>query len=229
MFQNMASLYFERARDILRRHGLISPLKQSFLYLVRNGFKHKITYLYEIDLSSDIPEFIPKVEDYTLKVISKPSEVDELIAQGFDFGFYRTGYRDIESIKQTLSKATIVFCVFVDKELAHIGFVPMNKEAFSYIGGLPFKVDFQAGETSTGLFETNPKYRGKGIYVYAYSRAMQFLKEKGFSRLRFAIDKDNIASQKGLAKLGSRVYAEGRETTVFLVWRFWREKPPEGK
>lgn len=223
MIESRASILFQKALVVLRRRGLPSVIKQTFLYLLENGFMRKTFYVYENDFSH-IPEFVPKTENYTLKVISKLGEVDELIAQGFDFSSYRKFYRDVPELKQTLAKGAVLFSVFVGKELAHTTWVALNEQAKQDIDTVPYKVDFQNGEVCSGDSETNPKYHRLGIYAYVYSNIFQFLKQEGRSIDRFTIEKSNTASHHTLAKFNSEVRAEGSLTRI-LLWSFWKEKP----
>lgn len=223
MIEDRARILFQKALAVLRKRGLLSVIKLTFLYLLENGFMHKTFYVYENDFSH-IPEFVPKTENYTLKVISKLDEVDELIAQGFDFSPYRKFYRDVPELKQTLAKGAVLFSVFVDKELAHTTWVALSEQAKQDIDTVPYKVDFQDGEVCSGDSETNPKYRRLGIYAYAHSNVFQFLKQEGWSIDRFTIEKSNTASHHTLAKFNSKVCAEGSLTRI-LLWSFWKEKP----
>ena len=86
------------------------------------------------------------------------------------------------------------------------------------------RLDFQAGEVCTGGSRTNPKYGRLGLYTYTYSEIYQFLGENGRKRVRFSIERNNIPPQKAQAKLGARIYSEGRYLKL-LWWEFWKEKP----
>lgn len=226
VIDNRVSVLVHRAAYTLRTYGLFSFLKQACLYLVTNGFTHRAIYVYVNDLSF-IPEFSPKIKNYQLKIISEPGEVDELVKQGFDFSSYCKYYRNVPELKQTLIKGAILFAVFVGQELAHTTWVTLNEEAKQDIDTVPYTVDFQSGEVCSGDSETNPKYRRLGLYAYTRSKVFYFLKQNGFSRDRFAINEDNIASRNTLAKFNSRICTKGVMTRV-LLWSFWREKPVKG-
>lgn len=223
MIDNRAGILWSRALSVLRRQGPASFLKQTMLYLLTNGLTRKSIYLYENDFSH-IPEFLPRAENCELRVIYKPSEVDDLLAKSYDFASYRKFYRDMPELKATLAKGAILFAAFVDRQLAHTTWVALTESAKQDIDSVPYKVDFEAGEVCSGDSETNPKFRRLGLYPYVYSNIFTFLKREGHPLDRFAIEKNNTASNHTLEKFGSRIYAEGR-LIRFLLWSFWREKP----
>ena len=132
---------------------------------------------------------------------------------------------DIISARQGLDKGAIAFCVFVERELAHIGWVAMNEEAQYTFDPLPFKVDFSNREACTGGAWTNPKYRGRGLMSYTFLKRIQFLRERGILILRCSVNKKNIAPQKLHARLGANMYAEASYLKV-LRWQLWKERPP---
>ena len=221
MTSNKASTLLKRGKDILRQEGLRALIKRGFLWSSSSFFTYRNYYMYEEKMSDAAEiEFTPKIENYLLKVISTPEQVCELIAEGFDFGSY------IDDINKVLRKGVIVFCAFVERELAHITYVALTEEAKNGYGERPFVVDFLHNEVCSGGSETDPKYRRKGIHVYAYSRIFQFLKEKGYLIDRFVIARDNIASRNAMAKFGPRIYAEGRYLKL-LWWESWKDKPIE--
>ena len=81
--------------------------------------------------------------------------------------------------RRNLDKGAIAFCIFVNGEVAHIGFVAMSEEAKNTVDHMPYKVDFSNNEACTGATETVPEYRSKGLMGYVYFKRFQFLREKG--------------------------------------------------
>lgn len=55
---------------------------------------------------------MPKIQHFTLKVISANQEVEELTAEGFDFRRWHPMHR------KRLDKGAIAFCILVEKDLA---------------------------------------------------------------------------------------------------------------
>lgn len=66
---------------------------------------------------------MPKVQNFTIRVISSNQQADELAADGIEFR------SNIRHARLSLDKGAIAFCFFVDGELAHIGWVALSKEA----------------------------------------------------------------------------------------------------
>jgi len=121
--------------------------------------------------------------------------------------------------RQLLDKGAIAFCIFVGRELAHIGWITMTKQA----AVTSMKVDFSNNEVHGGLAWTNPKYRRMGFQQYCAVKRRQFAFSKGKTVYRTEILKSNTASQAAIAKL-VRKYGEGRHLKI-MWWQFWKETP----
>ena len=209
-----------RAKDIFQTEGLAPLLRRGFNF-VRGwffGYGHYYLYKHTIEERNE-SDFMPRIDDFSVNIICSNKEADEL-AEATGFDFRRRFVKD----KNRLDKGAIAFCVFVGKELAHIGWVALSEEAKKTIDPLPYKVDFANNEACTGGTLTIPEYRGKGLMVYGYYRRFQFLKEKGVVASRNAVSTSNIASQRAHAKFEPKIYAEARYLKL-LWWRFWKERP----
>ena len=213
------TVLFGRAKNILQTEGLIPLLRCAFPFLTGYLFQYRTYYLYEHTLKEmDEANFRPRINGIIFKVVSTNQQADELAACGLDFRPYVMGAR------QKLDKGAIAFCFFADRELAHIGWAAMNQEAQESLGGIPIRVDFASKEAFTGGTVTIPKYRGKGLMAYSYSKRLQFLREQGITTSRNAVVMSNIASHRALAKLSPRVYAKARYIKI-MWWAFWKETP----
>ena len=213
-----------RAKYVSRTEGLIPLLRQSFALLAGYFFRYRTYYLYEYAVGQgNEAQFTPRIQDLTLEVIFTNQQADELAARGLDFRL-QDGHA-----RQKLDRGAIAFCVFVGRELVHIGWVALTQEAKESLYEPPYKVDFTNGETCVGGVWTNPMYREKGLMAYGYFKRSQFLQQRGKVLTRASVAKNNIVSQKMFAKFNSRVYAEARYMKI-LFWKFWKEKPlPLGK
>ena len=213
-------VWLRRAKDVFQREGLTTLLRRSFDF-VRSWFlQYKNCYLYEHTLRErNEADFMPRIGDFTLKIVSTNEEADGLAATtGSDLR-----RRFIEA-RRMLDKGAIAFCIFAKGELAHIGWVGMTEEAKKSMGQLPYKVDFAHGEACTGGMWTYPQYRGMGLATYGYFRRCQFLREQGKTVSRNAVATNNVAAQRLFAKFGSRLCAQGHYLKV-LWWQFWKERP----
>jgi len=196
--------------------------------------------------------YMPKMQDFTFKIVSSNQEADELAAHGLEFRSRPLKYRE------RLDKGAIAFCIFVGRELAHISWFAFTEEAKQTFSFVPQKVDFANNEAYGGDNWTNPKYRGMGLATYKHFKAYQLLRERGKSVCRGILWKDNLLSQKtlnpkiyaggcylnllrekgklvaqaavardylaSLAGFDAQIYAEARFLKI-LWWRFWKETP----
>jgi len=210
-------------KTILQTEGLIPLVKRGFLFVVGLFFKYQTYDLYEIAIADwlkhrDEADHFPKIEDFTLKIVSTNLEADELEAEGLEFRSHRRNAR------QRLDKGAIAFCVFVGKELAHIFWVAMSEEAKDALRELPYEVDFSRNEAIHGDLWTNPKYRGLRLPTYVGFKARQFLWENGKTFDRGPVARGNIAAQRAYVDASPRLYAEAHYIKI-LWWKSWKEKP----
>ena len=212
-----------RAKEILQTEGLIPLVRRGFRFLGRCSFIYGSYYVYETDIQEQLrnsteADFLPRIEEFTFKIISTNQEADELEAQGFEFrsqSFY--SYK-------ALDKGAAALCVFVERELASIGWVAMTQEAKNSLGEPPYNVDFLNNEVCHPDSWTNPKYRGRGLAPYITFKATQFEDERGKVYRRSVTRKDNITSNRAYAKLGHNIHAEARFLKI-LWWEWWKERP----
>lgn len=208
-----------RAKYLFQTEGLIPLLRRGLVILPRYLIWYGNYYLYEYTLKErNEADFLPKIEDFTFKMVATNQQVDELASAGLDF---RSHAYDI---RRRVGKGAVAFCFFVDGELAHITFTAMTEEAKNSFDSLPYRVNFSDKQGSTGGTWTNPKYRGKGLMVYGYFKKFQFLREQGMRSSRNGVNAGNVASQKAHAKFGPKVYAKGRYLKI-LWWQSWKETP----
>jgi signal peptidase I len=211
--KNRLAVLYTEAGHILRTEGSMALLKRGATFLswrvkrlARRAFEYRVVYLYEHTIK-ERPEtdFLPAMQNYTLKIVATNQEADELAKNGFQD--LRKHWR---TARQGLEAGGIAFCVFVGRELAHIGWVAMSYKAKNTCDSLPYRVGFSSGEACTGGSWTWPKYRGKGLMKYIYFKRFQYLLEKGIKTSRNAVEVTNIASQKVHARFNPRIYARAR-------------------
>ena len=209
-----------RAREVLREEGAGSVLKRGLPIVKSWFFEYGNYYLYEHILEDgNEADFLPKIKNFTFNTVSSNEEADALAqSTGVDF---RKHFIDS---RKRLEKGAIAFCVFIDGEAAHTGWVALNEEARKSVDSLPYEIDFANGEACTGGTGTLTKYRGKRLMVYGYFKRFQFLREKGVKISRNAVDVRNIASQRVHAKFNHKIYARARYLKI-LWWKSWKELP----
>ena len=212
-------LKYKTGKYILQKEGLIPFIKQGISFVVRCFFSYETYYLYRPTLyeASEV-EPTPKIQNFTLEIISTREQVDELVANGFDLGFHMIG------IEERLNKGAIAFCVFVERDLAYIAWVAMSEEAKNSLTELPYPVDFLNGEAYQGWSETSPRYRRMGIGRYVRFKKLQYLRDRGRTLHPYVVSKSNLTSQEFETKVGAKCCGEGRYLKL-LWWKFWKEKP----
>jgi hypothetical protein len=198
-------------------------VRQGFAFILRRFYQYGTYDLYEIALEDWLKhrnevDHLPRIEDFIFKIISTNQEADELEADGLEFRSH------VINVTERLDRGAIAFCVFVERELAHIFWVAMNEEAKDVLGELPYRVDFSKNESTHGDLWTNPKYRGMRLPTYVGFKARQFLWENGKVLLRGPVARGNVAAQRSYANAAPKLYAQGRYLKI-LWWKSWKEKP----
>ena len=209
-----------RSKGIYQQEGFISFLGHVYDYIATRSLKYEKYYLYEHTLKErNEVDFIPRIQNCKLIIIHNQNMADELVT---DTGFNLRN--QTFNATKLLDKGAIAFCVFVDGEFAHIGWVTTDNEAKKALDPLPYKVDFSNHQACTGGTFTIPKYRGKGLMAYGYFERLRFLWYNGYTTCRCAVNFNNIASQRMHNKLNPIVYARAF-SFIILRWRLWREEP----
>jgi len=216
---------FIRAKLILQTEGFVPLIRRGFPFVVERFFRCRTYYLSEHTVEDirklNEADFMPRIDDFTIRIISTNQEVDELEAEGFEFLEFRS---PVASTRQRLDKGAIAFCIFVERELVSIAWVAMTQEAKDSLDEPPFRVDFAKGEVCGGNVWTNPKYRRMRLSEYNRFKRLEFMMETGGVLWRRAIPTGNIAVRIGYARIGPKIYAEARYLKI-LWWKSWKEKP----
>lgn len=210
-------ILYHRAKYILRNEGLWAFVRQGLSFVGNLFLGYGNYYVYEKALSPADEEvrFKPRI-DCTLRVISSPDALDELIAQAYDF--------KAMNFRPKLEKGALAFCLFVGQELASVTWVAPSKEAKQEVDYLPFNVDFRGGEVCSGASFTDHIFRGKGLFSYTYSHIFSHLARSGVSKDKFTIEVNNTASQRALAKFNPLKSGKGHYLRI-LSLQFWKEQP----
>jgi RimJ/RimL family protein N-acetyltransferase len=215
-----AAILLRRASDIARTEGLFTMLARAACFARRGLFTYAHVYLYEFrPCDRRVGDFDPTLPNVTCVRVHSNEEADELARRaGLDFRRY------VVDARRHLDNGAIAHCIFRDGELAYIGWVGMSEDAHRSLCQPPYRVDFAGGEAFTAGGWTDPRYRRMGLAAYGFSRRIEFLRSRGTRVARAAVTVDNVPSQRLLAKMGGRRYAEGRHLRL-LRCRFWREIP----
>ena len=204
----------------MREEGLVILLQRSFDFIRDCLFQLERCYLYEHTIGPmNENDYLPRIDSFTFKIVSSNKEADELAVDiGCDFR------RRFIYAKKSLDKGATAFCIFVDGEIAHIGWVATTEDAKKGIDPVPYKVDFDNNEACTGGTETVPKHRGKGLMVYGYYWRRLYLRDRGIIVSRNSVRVNNTISQKAHARFNPWIKAEIRYLKL-LGWEIYKEKP----
>ena len=211
---------YKRGRYILQKEGLFAFFVKGVRFLRRCVFIHERYDMYELTLNEPMKfESTPKIQDFAFEIITTSQRLNELVAQGFDFGVHSIG------AKKKLDKGALMFCIFVEKELACIHWAAANQEAIdTLVNKIVYRKGFLDNEAYLGWVETNPQYRRLGLSMYVISEKLKLLKTMGKTTGKCIAEKGNLASQKLTIKAGGKLYGKGRYLKI-LWWKSWKEKP----
>jgi len=138
-------------------------------YIVYSSLKNAVN-----DKEAD---FLPKTDNFWWKMITTNQEADELATSGFNFGAYEL------NLRASLDRSVLVFCIFINKEIAHIVCLAENLRGKETIDPRPFSVDFQNGEVATGRALTVPKFRRLHLRRYSGYLLRKYCLERGITRI----------------------------------------------
>lgn len=214
-----------RAKRILQTEGLIALVRRGFSFSVHLFFRYGSYYLCQYDMENVAglyeADYMPRIDNFTMKIVSSNPEADKLEAEGLEFR------SQVSNARKRLEKGAVAFCVFVGGEFINISWIALTEKTKESLDEPPFNVEFSKGEACGGNSWTNPEYRHMGLSTYSVFIWSEFLMRNGIRKCRVAWPKWNMASLlKAYAQYGPKVYAEARYLKV-LWWGWWNEKPLE--
>jgi len=208
----------KRARYLYNTEGFSPLIRQALSFLTRHIFERKCYYIIEHRPARYLENnFLPSIPDYIFKRI----EADD-IDKNDPLVMYV--YGKVADAREKLESGAIAFCIFVNGELATIGWVAMNERANDSLFQPPFKVNFRTGEAATGGGWTDPRYRAKHIYTYNYYRRLQYLWENGRTVAFAAVLEHNVPGLKMHARFKAGIRGKGTDLRI-LGRRSWKEMP----
>ena len=213
---NNIKVIFMRGRDILKSEGLTTLIQR---LIGRYIFQYRTYFLYERTLiERNEADYLPKLKNYTVKIISSNEQANTLAEEGFDIR------KHFVNSEKGLDNNAIAFCIFANKELANIGWAAiteLGKNTFDY---LPYHIAFDRDEACIGGSLTMPKYRGNRLMIYGNFLRFDYLYERGIRIVRNAVDSKNLVAQRAHVKFDAFIYAKARYIRI-LFWKSWKETP----
>jgi hypothetical protein len=208
--------FVSRVIYILRHEGWIALTMQVFNFVSQRLFQYGNYYLYEhIMTERNEADFLPKFKNFTAHMVTSAQQGDELKAQGYNI------YTNSINTRNRLDKGAIAFCVFIEKDLAHIGWSALTEKGMESFEPFPYRVNFDKQEACTGGTETVTKYEGHGLMTYGYFKRFQFLYEKGTLISKNLVGVNNTASQKVHSKFIPLTRTKTRYIKI-LWWHNWK-------
>ncbi len=166
----------------------------------------------------------PQIKDFTFKVINTVTELDELIDGGYDL------VMNIRKIKRGLKKGMVAFLIFVERELASIGWALMTEKSKANLRGYPYNEDLDRQACVVDDW-TNPKFRGSSISSYIKHERQQLLKKQGFTFERSIVEESIVKDLRAMIaqKRFELTYKRRTYTNISLPGIFgveiWKEHP----
>jgi hypothetical protein len=156
-------------------------------------------------------DFIPAAKNYCSRIIATNKEADDLLADGFSFGAYEL------NLRASLDKDVLSFCLFIDKEFAHVSCLADNPRGKSVIDPRPFSVDYQHGEVVVGRAMTVPKFRRLHLQSYNGYILRKYCRERGIDRIISSVNAYNIPALAETPKAPDR-HIKSRCRLIRILW-----------
>jgi hypothetical protein len=166
----------------------------------------------------------PQVKDFTFKVLTTATELDELIDGGYDL------VMNISKIRRGLKKGIVLFLLLFNKELASMGWACMTEESKATFRGYPYNEDLDSQACIVGDW-TNPKFQDSGISGYLKYKRRQLLKKKRFDFERSIVEESVVKDLRSIReqKTFELAYKRRSYTNISLPGilgvEFWKEHP----
>jgi len=192
---------FKRVAGVFHNEGLCPLLKKIFQFIREQVFNTGTYYLYEHRLRPlEEKDYLPDLKNVHCEIITSNPEADRLEETGLE---WRSQFL---YSRAKLNKGGIAVCVFVDKKIACLSWIAINKKAEKSFVHRRYKVNYAEGECSTGGAYTLPQYRNKGLMTYSKFKQLQYLYERGFKTVRCAVKTSNPEQQRVNARFSPVIY-----------------------
>jgi len=165
--------HIKRASYILKSSNVFDLLKRSFAFFICDWGNYNLYEHAVADIDTSL--FSPVLPGFKVKIAASNRDADELSKNFTDFR------KVIFQSRKMLDKGAVAFCIYSEKELAHITWLALNEKAQKSINTLPYNVDFKSGEACVGGTYTEPRFRGKGLMVFGNYLKFKYLRSNGMT------------------------------------------------
>lgn len=203
---------------ILRTSGLKAFVRRGLRFAANFVFMYQKFYVYRI--KTDVSPIASMPEGIEFKLLEKTEDYTALVKAGYILDPF------VVSGDYRLKHGARCLCFFQQKTLRDIGWFSTDQPSKDSLTDIPCRVAFDRGEAYLGKVERNKKFT-RPVYaaVTMHRRALDMLRQMGFSEGLFIVLQNNLVHQFGLAKRAdARPGAEARYLKI-LWWRWWWEKP----
>jgi hypothetical protein len=201
--------------EIIRDQGL-RAFSRKFASYLHNKITLKIFLIYEKELTETMETAKPRV-DVEIRILERPDELDELL-KNYRFGEY------LEKIKKNLRSDLNLLCAFVEKDLVHTCWIAKSEEGKMLIDDVPYFIDYRNEVCVCGA-ETVPKYRNLGIFSFCSALLHNYLREKGYRKIKFSVERGHVIQERYQSKIGSRVIGKAVLIRIFSL-KLWKTTLP---
>lgn len=183
-------------------------------------YSSKEYLLYENDLKklkplSEISILINENDIFEFKMMESDNDFKDLLIDGYTFSNYLMTNPECE---KRLRKGALMFCAFVNRELAHATWAGTKKG--TYEDFFPFSLDYDDALYVGGTM-TIFKFRRKKIASYAHQNILNYALKLKFNRVIFLVNKENIISQNFQKSIGSIPTGLAVQSRILLfIFRF---------
>ena len=190
---------FHSAWSLLYRDGLSSLLKE----LSRKVATFETYLAFRIDLLDEIPP----VPGALPLLVRRANEEDFAQFRSMPYPFLRHAqFYDRFGIDEC-------YLAFSGGEIAHIAWVYYPHQLKKH--PTPFRI-LRTDEAAIANCVTIPKFRGKGVYPAVVRMLLEDLKKQSYRHCYMYIEVDNVASQRGVSKLGFRPVGKSWRLRLFF-------------
>jgi hypothetical protein len=214
MFKRIRYIY-SGILAVIKYEGIGSLISRGFLFILHRLCYIDNYYVTNRNMSTfqeeDEKQFLPKADNYGVRIISTNKEADELLAEGYNFGAYEL------NLRSSLDKGVTSICIFVDREFANIHSIADTQKAKDTIDLRPFPVNFKKGEAVGSRALTVPKFRRLGLRAYSGYLLRKYCQQKGYTRIAGTLGAKNYPALANSAKNpGTKIVAKYR--FIKILW-----------
>ncbi len=123
--------------------------------------------------------------------------------------------------KTRLGNGPYLLLVFMNQELAHKSWVAEGSLGSDLIAPYFKKLEIKDNVLIIEETSTNPKYRGKGIYLYVYKYLFDYAKSLDKHKVIYSTSANNAIVKAATNKLNTKVSYRGYHVKYFWLFDYY--------